>query len=81
MIAEEDIHAYVDGQLPLWRAAQIRAEAEREPELARRIAELRALNDRLRREFSGPESESLPPRLRRLAEWWRSGGRRFGSGR
>jgi len=45
---EEDLSAYLDGELPAARVAEIRAELARNPVLAARLEDLRAVDEELR---------------------------------
>ncbi len=62
-IAETDVHGYVDGQLSPARAAEVEAELLRDPELAARVAALRAQNVALRDAFDLALAEPIPGHL------------------
>ena len=68
-VEDWELSAFVDGDLPSRRMAEIEAEAERSPEIRKHLSELladhRALADAARAEEEA--SGELPPRLARLA--------------
>jgi len=66
-IADADVHAYVDGQLAPERAATVEQAARSEPELAARIAELRAQNALLREALDPILAEPIPAALLQAA--------------
>lgn len=59
-VTEADLHAYVDGLLPLARQAEIAAWLAARPEEAARVAAYRAQNLELRRLFDPVLDEALP---------------------
>jgi anti-sigma factor RsiW len=61
--SDDDLHAYADGQLAPQRAAEIGSMLEREPEVAARIADIRAQNARLRDALDPWLAETLPRKL------------------
>lgn len=62
-IAEEDLHAYVDRQLPPERGPAVERYLEDNPEEARRIAAYAAQREALRAAFAIRGAEPLPPQL------------------
>jgi len=63
MIGDETILAYVDGELGPAEAAALEAEIARDPGLARRIADHRALREAAAGAFAGVLAEPVPDRL------------------
>jgi len=79
-IDEDDLHAFVDGQLALDRHAPLQRYLDADPDAARRVATYQAQRAELRAIFLVPETGTLPPRLdlasilqerrdRRIARW------------
>ncbi|THC39607.1 anti-sigma factor [Massilia sp. Mn16-1_5] len=71
-ITEADLHAYVDGVLPLARQAEIEAWLAARPEEAARIAAYRSQNLALHQLFDPVLDEAVPPAIRlpeRRAPW------------
>ena len=62
-ILDDDVHAYVDGQLAPERAARLEAAVASDPELAARVAEMRQQNALLRDALDPALAESIPARL------------------
>jgi anti-sigma factor RsiW len=62
-LSDDDLNAYVDGQLPPERAAHVAADVERDPALAARAAAIRAHNAQLRDALDPWLSERLPREL------------------
>jgi len=62
-IPESDLHAYVDGQLPPERAAEVARGLLESAETAERIAAYAAQREALRAGFAAVAAEPLPPRL------------------
>jgi anti-sigma factor RsiW len=62
-VPDADVHAYVDGQLEPRRAAALEAALATDPELAARVAALRALNAALRDALDPVLAEPIPERL------------------
>jgi anti-sigma factor RsiW len=62
-IAEDDLHAYVDGALPAERVAEVEAYLAEHPDDAERVAAYRAHLAALRREFDPVLDEPVPPEL------------------
>ncbi len=60
---DADLHAFADGQLPARRVQEFEAELARAPELALRIAEIRAQNAMLRDALDPVLAEPMPDRL------------------
>ena len=61
--SEADVHAYVDGRLSAARAAGIDEALANDPELAARVAAMRAQNAALRDAFDLVLAEPIPERL------------------
>lgn len=66
MITNEELMAFVDGELEAGRVEAVQHAIEADPELARRVAEQRALRDRLRGALDRVLEEPVPPRLKDL---------------
>ena len=64
IVTEADLHAYVDGVLPLGRAAEVEAYLAERPEEQARLTAYREQRAALRREFDPVLEEPPPPRLR-----------------
>jgi anti-sigma factor RsiW len=62
-ISDSDVHAYVDGQLAAERVARLEAALASDPELAKRVADLRELNADLRDALDPILAEPIPTRL------------------
>lgn len=62
-ISDQDVHAYVDGQLEGDQLAEVDRELERDPQLAARVNAYRAQNRALRETFDPILDERLPERL------------------
>jgi anti-sigma factor RsiW len=62
-IAEEELHAYVDGQLEAARLPAVLQYLQAHPEVARRAEAYREQREALRALFGGVASEPIPPRL------------------
>ena len=62
-VPEADIHAYVDGRLPAEGCAGVEAAMLRDPELAARVASLRAQNAALRDALDPVLAEPIPAHL------------------
>lgn len=67
-ITEADLHAWVDGQLPESRQAELEAYLAGQPGEAERLNAYRAQRNALRQHFNPVVDETLPARLRQLAE-------------
>jgi hypothetical protein len=65
-VTDEELMAYVDGELEAARCESLRLEIAASADLSRRVAEQRALRDRLRRVFDPALDEPLPARLAHL---------------
>jgi anti-sigma factor RsiW len=70
VVTEADLHAYVDGVLPLARAAEVEAYLAERPEEVARLAAYREQRAALRREFDPVLDEPPPPRLRVPRPYW-----------
>jgi len=62
-VSDDDLNAYVDGQLPPERAARVAADVEGDPAFAARAAAIRAHNAQLRDALDPWLSEPLPREL------------------
>jgi anti-sigma factor RsiW len=67
-IADADVHAYVDGQPTSEPAARIESAIASDPELAARVAGMRASNALLRDALDQILAEPIPARLLAAAE-------------
>ena len=65
---DETLMAYADGELDEARRAEISAAVEQDPELARRVAQHRALRTRIAGAYSGVMDQSVPEHLRAAAQ-------------
>jgi anti-sigma factor RsiW len=77
-VTEDELHAYVDGELPLERRGDVEAWLASHPDDAARVAAWRALADELHARYDSVANEPLPPRLRldqlsRLPRQWLAG--------
>jgi len=73
-VTEDELHAYVDGELPPDRVEAVSAWLTTHPEQAALVASWRAQADSIRARYAGVASEPLPDRLRleklkRLGRW------------
>ena len=66
-VTDEELMAYVDGELDAARYESLRQEIAASVELTRRVADQQALRDRLRRAFDPALDEPVPSRLTDLA--------------
>jgi anti-sigma factor RsiW len=62
-IDEEQLHAWIDGQLEPGREAEVLSYLEGQPEVANRVAAWREQRDGLRAAFAPVAAEPIPPRL------------------
>ena len=62
-IGEDDLHAYIDGQLEVSRRRAVERYLAEDPEAARRVAAYQAQREALRAAFAARTEEPLPPRL------------------
>ena len=65
-VTDEELMAYVDGELDAARLESLRQEIAASADLSRRVAEQRALRDRLHRAFDPALHEPVPARLTEL---------------
>jgi anti-sigma factor RsiW len=77
-VTEDELHAYIDGELPLERRGDVEAWLASHPDDAARIATWRALADELHARYDSVADEPLPARLRldqlsRLPRKWLAG--------
>jgi|KBSMisStandDraft_5_1062788.scaffolds.fasta_scaffold250674_1 anti-sigma factor RsiW len=63
-VDETDIHAYLDGELPPERAADVTAHVNANPEIAERLGAYRRNDEQLRTRFDSVLEEPIPERLR-----------------
>jgi hypothetical protein len=66
-VTEEDLMAWVDGELPPAEADRVAAAVAADARLAARAARLRSLNDQLRQAFSAELAEPVPDALAAVA--------------
>ena len=78
-VTEDELHAYVDGELPADRSGAVTAWLAMHPEQAALVAAWRAQADRIRARYAGIAGEPVPDRLRleTLMRAGRSVGRRW----
>lgn len=57
------LHAYVDGELPPEQRADVEALMARDPEAARKVADVRRQRELLKSAFDGVLDEPIPPQL------------------
>lgn len=62
-IGEDDLHAYIDGQIEAGRLRALERYLAENPEAARRVAAYQAQREALRAAFATSAAEPLPPRL------------------
>src|SRR5215213_1077518 len=62
-VSEEELHAYVDGQIAGGECAVVEKWLESHPEDAARVAAWRAQADAIRARYGAVESEPVPPRF------------------
>lgn len=62
-VTEDEIHAYVDGELPADRRAAVEAWLAAHPEDAARVASWRAIADTIRARYGSVADEPVPQRL------------------
>ena len=62
-IAEEELHAWIDGQLDPDRLPAVQRYLQEHPDVARNVAAWRAQREALRQMFGAIASEPIPPRL------------------
>ena len=67
-ISEETLLAYVDGELDAAARAEVEAALQADPQLADRVAQQRALRERLRAAYDPVLAEPMPPRLLAAAQ-------------
>ncbi len=72
-VTEDDLHAYVDGQLSESRRAEVEAWLESNPEAAERVRAYREQNAALQAMFAPVLDEPLPARLTEMLQPKRSG--------
>ncbi len=67
-ITEEELHAFIDGEIPPARRAEIEAEACRNPVLAEKIAAFASDMERLRRTYGAIGAGPIPDRWMAIVE-------------
>ena len=72
-VTEDELHAYVDGELPADRREAVAAWLAAHPEQAAMVAGWRAQAEAVRARYGGVESESVPARLK-IEQVMRNGG-------
>ena len=63
-VTEDELHAFVDGQLPAERFSDVETWLASHPEDAERISAWRAQADAIRLRFGGAAEEAVPDRLK-----------------
>ena len=78
-VTEDELHAYVDGELPADRTEAVTAWLAARPDQAALVANWRAQADSIRARYAGIAGEPLPERLKvdTLMRAGRSSGRRW----
>jgi anti-sigma factor RsiW len=66
-ITDDNLHAYIDGQLPAAQRADVEARLAADPDAAARVQAYRAQKQALREMFDPVIDEPIPERLRELA--------------
>lgn len=74
-VTEDELHAYVDGELPVERETAVEAWLSRHAEDAERVRAWRAISEELHRRFDPVAEEVVPRRLDPERLVWRSRGR------
>lgn len=69
--SDDEIHAYVDGQLPAERRSELEQVIANDPEIASRVAFYRRLNAELHRRFDHVLAEPVPKEWRPTPVWQR----------
>src|SRR3569623_2033936 len=75
-VTEDELHAYVDGELPAERRADVEAWLAAHPEDAERVQSWRAMAEMLHARYDGVAQEPVPARLelerleRRPRQWF-----------
>jgi anti-sigma factor RsiW len=69
-ISEEELNAFVDGELDRERTADVAALVELDTDLQQKVAEIKQLNDQLRAFGRDSDNDALPPRIRSLVDSW-----------
>ncbi len=62
-VTEDELHAYVDNELPVERVAAVEAWLASHPDDAARVASWRAMSDALHAKYDAVADEPVPPRL------------------
>jgi anti-sigma factor RsiW len=62
-VNEDDLHAYVDGQLPAERREIVEDHLRQNPDAAQRVADFQAQRQAIRAAFASPAADKLPPQL------------------
>jgi anti-sigma factor RsiW len=74
-VTEDELHAYVDGELPADRRIAVEAWLAAHPDDAARVAQWRAQMEMIRARYGSVVTEAIPPRLSldrmaRNRRWW-----------
>ena len=69
-VSEEDLNAFLDGELDQKRNAQVAALVEQDTDLQKRLVEMEQLNKQLKAFGQNDADETLPPRIRTLVNSW-----------
>ena len=62
-VTEDELHAYVDNELPADRRAAVEAWIAAHPDDAARVTSWRAMSDALHAKYDSVADEPVPPRL------------------
>jgi anti-sigma factor RsiW len=62
-IGEDDLHAYVDGQLPAERRQMVEDHLRDNPDAAQSVAAFQAQREAIKAAFASPGADKLPPEL------------------
>lgn len=69
-VSQEELNAFLDGELDSARADEVASLVEHDPDLQRRLADLKQVNDQLKAYGREQESGGLPPRIRSMIDSW-----------
>lgn len=69
-VCEEELNAFVDGELDRARMDEITAMIEKDTDLQRQVAEIKQINDQLKTFGQESGNDALPARIRSLVDSW-----------
>jgi anti-sigma factor RsiW len=69
-VSQEELNAFMDGELDRRRADEIASQLEQDTDLQRRLAGLKQVNDQLKAYGREQETGALPARLRSMIDSW-----------